>query len=221
MSAKHYSVIINAAPSINPELMTRFGQLRYQCFDANDPNVNMDHFRRTELDHFDRMDDTTCIMVIATENSRQELVSAMRLRPTTSDYELEMDSYRYLTEGVSLPKSSTIMEGSRWVGRSSRTPEGMVSTGMLMNALYRYCLTLGVKNIIGTISTKSEHWLGKRAASAQRESNPYYSQRDDLTIMISNIALDQTFLHAANHLLNQGLGHFDITELELATKKAA
>lgn len=220
MSNKHYSVIINSAKNIAPHLMANFGRLRYKCFEPDDPNVNMDHSRRIELDHFDRMEDTTYIMVVATENGQQELVSGMRLRPTTADYELEMDSYRYLTDGVALPKTTTIMEGSRWVGRSSRTPEGMLSTGMLMNALYRYCRALGVTDIIGTISTKSEAWLGKREAQAQRSSNPYYSLRDDLTIMISNIKLDETFLSAANNLFSQGISHFEVTDLALEEKAA-
>jgi len=63
-------------------------------------------------------------------------MSAMRLRPTLVDYELEMSSYRYLTDGITLPKESSIYEGSRWVGRSSRSTEGMLSTAMLVTKLF-------------------------------------------------------------------------------------
>src|SRR5690606_15023551 len=125
--------------TVPSELMKQYGQLRYKCFKPEDPYVNLDHQQLVEFDRFDECHDTIYIMVVADQTKsfkQSQLMSAMRLRPTLTDYELEMDSYRYLTNDIALPKEAGIYEGSRWVGRSSRTTEGKLSTAMLITKLF-------------------------------------------------------------------------------------
>lgn len=216
-----YRIVICPATEADAQLKLQYGRLRYPCFSADDPYVRLDHQRSLELDHFDQRPDTTYLMVTA-DGGRQpaRLVSAVRLIPTLADYELEMDSYRYLTAGIDLPKAADTVEGSRWVGRSSRSQEGMISTGLLMLSLHQWARRQGVQQLIGTISTKSEQWLARRATAHDRHSAAYYSARDDLTILVSRIDLDQRFLEAGKALLVNGLAESHIADLGVLRQAA-
>jgi N-acyl-L-homoserine lactone synthetase len=133
-----------------------------------------------------------------------------------SPYELEMPSYLYLTQDIQLPKDQSVYEGSRWVGQSSRSPEGMLSTAMMMSKLYRLSMALEFKEIIGTISTLSENWLGKRSATTDRKSHLFHSDRDKLDIMVSRIKVDESFSDIANQLLVNALKNFSFDEIGLS-----
>lgn len=190
--------------TIPSTLLKQYGQLRYKCFKPEDPYVNLNHHDRTELDHFDQDSHTLYIMIVAVHVSSPgqiQLMSAVRLRPTLLDYELEMDSYRYLTDSITLPKKADVYEGSRWVGRSSRSTEGMLSTAMLVTKLFHLATEISFREIIGTISTLSENWMSKRQATAQRHSELYHSERDKLDILVSRIQVNEDFLGMANLLL--------------------
>jgi N-acyl-L-homoserine lactone synthetase len=192
--------------------------MRYRCFSKDDPYVALNHQQRTEFDHFD-MDHQTLYVVVYQNSLRDglQLMSAVRLRPTMAAYELEMPSYLYLTRGIQLPKAHEVYEGSRWVGQSSRTPEGMLSTAMMMSKLYRISALLGFKEIIGTISTLSENWLGKRAATTERKSELFHSERDRLDIMVSRIKVDESFSEIAHQLLASSLKNFSFDEIGLSS----
>jgi len=198
-------------------LSYQYGQMRYKCFTKDDPNVNMNHDNETEFDHFDSDEQTRYIMVYVHNNGQpQELMSALRLRPTLLDYELEMPSYLYLTENISLPKDSKVYEGNRWVGKSSRTSEGMLSTAMLISKLYHLSHELSFNEIIGTISTLSENWLGKRSAKSERSCAAYHSERDKLDILVSRIKVDESFLEAGNMLLQSALKEINFEQIMFA-----
>lgn len=205
-------------PDTTPRsLAHQYGALRYKCFSKDDPYVALDHHSQTEFDHFDRDESTRYIMVYTTlAGQPNELMSAVRIRPTLLDYELEMPSYLYLTEGVSLPKDPALYEGSRWVGKSSRTSLGMLSTAMLVSRLYHLSHELAFSEIIGTISTLSENWLSKRTAKTERESDTYHSERDKLDIMVSRIRIDEKFLDMANMLLMSTLRDFNLEQVMVA-----
>lgn len=218
MNYSQLGTYVYTAANIPQTLLVQYGRLRYRCFDPNDPNVNMSHWDKTELDHFDRDPNTLYVMVVARQaGGSEQLISALRLRPTLVDYELEMESYRYLTEGVPLPKDAQIYEGSRWVGQSSRSTEGMLSTAMLLTRVFHLSKELAFQEIIGTISTLSENWMSRRQMDAQRESTLYHSSRDKLDIMVSRIPVNEDFLAMANILLQGVLrqNHLDTVAISL------
>lgn len=208
-------------------LLKQYGQLRYKCFKPEDPYVTLDHQEETELDHFDQDSSTLYIMVVAVQVAspgQVQLMSAVRLRPTLAAYELEMDSYRYLTDGVTLPKEAGVYEGSRWVGRSSRSTEGMLSTAMLVTKLFHLATEMSFREIIGTISTLSENWMAKRQATAQRHSELYHSERDKLDILVSRIQVNEEFLGMANLLLQSVLREINLETVSISApllKRAA
>lgn len=208
-------------------LLKQYGQLRYKCFKAEDPYVNLDHQEQTELDHFDQDANTLYIMVVAVQISspgHAQLMSAVRLRPTLLNYELEMDSYHYLTNNITLPKEAEVYEGSRWVGRSSRSTEGMLSTAMLVTKLFHLATEMSFREIIGTISTLSENWMAKRQAATRRHSELYHSERDKLDILVSRIQINEDFLGMANLLLQSVLREINLETVSISApllKRAA
>lgn len=205
--------------TVPPSLLKQYGQLRYKCFKPEDPYVTLNHQEETELDHFDQDPTTLYIMVVAvqvTSPGQAQLMSAVRLRPTLADYELEMDSYRYLTDGITLPKEASVYEGSRWVGRSSRSTEGMLSTAMLVTKLFHLATEMSFREIIGTISTLSENWMAKRQASTRRDSDLYHSERDKLDILVSRIQVNEDFLGMANLLLKTVLREINLETISIS-----
>lgn len=201
-------------------LLKQYGQLRYKCFKTEDPYVDLNHEDKTELDHFDQDASTLYIMVVAVgvaSPGQAELMSAVRLRPTLMNYELEMDSYRYLTDGITLPKEAGVYEGSRWVGRSSRSTEGMLSTAMLVTKLFHLAIEMSFHEIVGTISTLSENWMAKRQATTQRHSDLYHSERDKLDILVSRIQINEDFLGMANLLLQSVLREINLETVSIST----
>ncbi|MCB1614502.1 MAG: hypothetical protein KDI30_00670 [Pseudomonadales bacterium] len=205
------------------DLRLQYGHLRYQCFEEDDPNLNMDRINKVEFDHFDHAPDTRYILVTQKhpDFSPPTLVSAVRLIPTTGHYELEMDSYRYLTQGVALPKSPLIWEGNRWVGKSSHTALGKLSTGLLLLKLFQLSQQFGFNQLIGTITTKGEAWLGKRNASLQRNSDIYTVERENIDILISLIDINADLLRTAKTLLMDSIDTFAIANIALETREAA
>lgn len=224
-TSSSFKTSVFSPSNVPSSLLRQYGMLRYQCFTQDDPYVNLDHVQKTEFDHFDRDEHTQYIMIYMEDaQKQQDLVSAVRIRPTLADYELEMPSYLYLTRNTNLPKDATVYEGSRWVGKSSRTAEGMLSTAMLVSKLYYLSRELSFNELIGTISTLSESWLSKRSAQTERRTSTYHSNRDKLDIMVSRIRMDETFLGVANTLLQQALMELTFEEVMItrpATKKAA
>lgn len=198
-------------------LLKQYGQLRYKCFKPEDPYVTLNHQDKTELDHFDRDNHTLYIMVVAVQDYGQtELMSAVRLRPTLVDYELEMESYQYLTDGITLPKETGVYEGSRWVGRSSRSTEGMLSTAMLVTKLFHLATEMSFREIVGTISTLSENWLAKRQAATKRHSELFHSERDKLDILVSRIQVNEDFLGMAHLLLQSVLRETNLDTISIS-----
>jgi len=209
--------------NIPQDLFQQYGNLRYQCFEKDDPNVCMDHFRQVEFDHFDQSPHTLYILVTqrSAPSDIPTLISAVRLIPTTRDYELEMESYRYLTKGVELPKSEEIVEGNRWVGKSSNTVLGKLSTGLLLIKLYQLSQKQGFKQIIGTITTKGEAWLNKRKTSTSRNSDTYTVEKENIDILVSYIDINEELLGAAKSLLLDSIDQVSIDNIVLETNQAA
>ncbi|HQQ62530.1 MAG TPA: acyl-homoserine-lactone synthase [Pseudomonadales bacterium] len=211
-----FTVDVFAGNSIPPALLKQYGKLRYKCFDPNDPYLKMDHDRMIELDHFDTRPSTIHIMVTSKRaRSPKQLVSAVRLIPTLEEYDLEQPSWSYLTGSITLPKSSEVMEGSRWVGKSSRTYEGTLSTALLMLQLYQLSREKNFDRIIGVIAEKSEQWLEKREANASAGSTRHFTGRDG-NIMVSHINIDRSFLEASRRMMLSSMEEWSITHTAVA-----
>ncbi len=216
MSNSLFSVDVYNKSSLPASILKQYGALRYKCFLPDDPYVNMDNIRKVEFDHFDQQDTTIYIMVtLKKKNHPTELVSAVRLIPTTGDYELEMDSYRYLTGGVELPKSPDIYESNRWVGKSSRTYLGQMSTALLMMRMYQLSLEMGFSELIGTITTKGEEWLQKRESATDRASDTYHVEEEDIDILVSRIPMDETFASTGKQLMVDAMQSVSIQHLSV------
>jgi N-acyl-L-homoserine lactone synthetase len=220
---ENYAAKIYTGASIPSSILEQYGRKRYACFAKNDPNVALDHDREIELDQFDFMASTTFITVVKQHDDQiePELVSAMRYRSTLDSYELEAPSYRYLTAATPLPKAANIIEGSRWVGVSSRSLAGKISTALMSMTLYSLAREYGFDEVIGTVSTKGQAWLDKRGASQQQASNYYLPPHDQLAILITRIALDDTFLQHALALLADVIKTKSMAEFAFATERAA
>lgn len=207
--------------TINPALLKQYGRLRYQCFAKDDPYVQMNHTDRTELDHFDTRPETRHILVSKKEPGRpRALVSAVRLIPTLQPYDLEQPSWSYLTSELDLPKADNVVEGSRWVGKSSRHYEGTLSTALLMLQLYQLSREQGFDRMIGVIAAKGEAWLRKRQAGSTHVTSRYVNDRDG-EIMVTEIALDSHFLTAARQMMMQSMDTWSVSEIAVAATNVA
>jgi N-acyl-L-homoserine lactone synthetase len=186
-------------------LLKQFGRLRYACFAQDDPYVQMNHQDKIELDHFDTRPTTLHVLVTSKQPKRpKQLVSAIRLIPTVEDYDLEQPSWGYLTQNLTLPKAADVVEGSRWVGKSSRTYEGALSTALLMLQLHQLAQEHGFQQLIGVIAAKSEAWLNKRQTDVYAASHRHNTERDG-DILVTTMALDQQFFSAAKNLMLQSM----------------
>lgn len=194
-------------------LLKQYGKLRYTCFAPDDPYVQMNHQDKTELDHFDTKPTTLHILVTSKQPKHpKKLVSAIRLIPTTEDYDLEQPSWGYLTDNIALPKQTHIVEGSRWVGKSSRTYEGALSTALLMLQLYQVAHERGFHQLIGVIAAKSEAWLNKRNTDVHAASHRHSAERDG-DILVTTMALDQQFVNAAKNMMLQSMDFSLVKEI--------
>jgi N-acyl-L-homoserine lactone synthetase len=213
-----FTVDIYTGNLVPPALLKQFGRLRYDCFDVNDPYVLMNHQDKTELDGFDRLPTTLHLMVTSKQpRQAKKLVSAVRLIPTTEEYDLEQPSWSYLTDRVQLPKAGNIVEGSRWVGKSSRTYEGTISTALLMLQLYQLSRDKGFDQLIGVIAAKSETWLNKRQAGNLSSASRYSTERDG-EILVTTINLDQQFLNSARQLMLQSMEFWSVSQIAVAAR---
>ena len=216
MSNSLFSVDVYTQQTLPSAYLNQYGALRYKCFLPDDPNVNMDNKRKIELDHFDKEETTLYIMVtLKKKNQPTELISAVRLIPTMVDYELEMASYRYLTHNVELPKSPKIYEANRWVGKSSRTYLGQMSTALLMMRLYQLSLEKGFEELIGTVTTKGEEWLQKRDSATDRASDIYHVEQENIDILVSRFPMDEAFAATGKQLMVEAMQSVSITNLSV------
>ncbi|WP_101759567.1 acyl-homoserine-lactone synthase [Oceanicoccus sp. KOV_DT_Chl] len=205
---KHLQTRLYIATQTPVHLKQQYGQLRYQCFDPDDPYVNMNHQQQIELDHFDQQPSTIYIMITETTAKGQDsLISAVRFLPTIYDYELEASSYQYLTHGTKLPKSPTIWESSRWVGKSSRTRLGQLSTGLLSVAMYELAQQKAFSAIIGVITSKAKRWMNARELNTRQTSELYRSERDNTDLMIQTTTIDISMYQMGMTMLQSAMGN--------------
>ena len=197
-------------------LLKQYAQLRYACFDREDPYVKMDHEKSMELDQFDSLPSTLYVMVTSKKpRCKKQLVSAVRLIPTLQSYDLEQPSWAYLTQHLVLPKSAQVVEGSRWVGKSSRTYEGAIASALLMLQLYQFSQERGYLKMIGVVTEKGEAWLARREANASRDG-VLYAIPGDVRIMVSVIDFDTQFLAASRQLMLDSMMHWSVSHTAVA-----
>lgn len=208
--------------NVPEDLMLQYGKMRYQCFSPDDPNVNMDNERKIELDHFDRSENMNYIMITEEEYNAESprLLSAMRVLPTLNHYELEENSYRYLTDGCDLPKSNKIIETSRWVGKSTRTATGELMLGLINRETCMWGRANGYRTIIGVIDIRFENWFRSRDISIRRCSKPYQIKEGGRIIMIQ-IDLDDTYLSVANSQIVNAISTLSLSAISLKEPLAA
>lgn len=216
-----FTVETYAGNTINHQLLRQYGRLRYPCFAKDDPYVRLNHKEGTELDHFDRLPSTRHILVCKKEpGSPAVLTSAVRLIPTVADYDLEQPSWSYLTAKMSLPKASHVVEGSRWVGKSSRTYEGTLSTALLMLQLCQMSREEGFTEMIGVVAAKGEAWLHKRQARSTGGSARHATERDG-EILVTTIAIDDAFHSVARQMMMQSMDFWTVSGVTVANHRAA
>lgn len=213
-----FTVDTYTGSQIPPSLLKQYGRLRYACFAVDDPYVRMNHHDRTELDHFDHLPTTLHLLVTSKQPGQsKKLVSAVRLIPTVQDYDLEQPSWEYLTAKIDLPKARNVVEGSRWVGKSSRTYEGALSTALLMLHLYQLAQEKGFDQLIGVIASKSETWLNKRHAGIQPAASRHHTERDG-EILVTTLALNRLFVDGAKNLLLDSMEFGYVKEIAVAKR---
>jgi hypothetical protein len=79
MTQSVFSVDIYNAENMPTEVRRQYARLRYECFEPDDPYVNMDNVNRLEQDHFDQHPATVYIVVTMKQARRPvEVVSAVR-----------------------------------------------------------------------------------------------------------------------------------------------
>ena len=214
--------VTNYLSSEAPEkLLLQYGQMRYRCFSPDDPNVSMDNQRQVEFDQFDINGDTRYIMITATDSAGNEkLVSAMRFIPTLSHYDLEQDSYRYLTAGCELPKCKDIIETSRWVGESTRTANGELILGLMNRETCMWGRANGYRAILGVVNMRFEDWFLSRNITIKRCS-PLHEMAEGGTIAMVQIELDDSFLAAANQQIVNAISSQSLSSIRLTSPVAA
>ena len=188
-----YTAVNHTATTIPSSLKHQFGLLRYKCFQKDDPNVNLDHENAVEFDHFDEKPSTIYAMVV---DSNANLIAAMRLIPTTEQYELESESYRYMTDKIALPKDKQIFEGSRWVCRGWGTMRGDIASGLLMMRLYRLGQEYGFNKVIGVQTTVAEQTHSEMEVNSERASDYVRTDRDKDRLMVSYTFMNDQYHRA-------------------------
>lgn len=217
-TASIFSVQSYTGTTIPDALLRQYGKLRYQCFEPDDPYLKMDQDQKIELDHFDGYPSTIYIMVTSKEHGKQtRLVSAVRLIPTIEPYDLEQPSWSYLTNSITLPKDQSIYEGSRWVGKSSRTYEGMLSTALLMLQISQLAQDLQFNQILGVVAAKGEAWINKRHAGNQKTGVRFPTKKDG-EILITTLDVNQEFTHSAKTMMLQAMDFFSVSEIAVSAK---
>lgn len=209
INSSSFKTQIFTAVSAPIDLKRQYGQLRYPCFSNSDPFVNQDHIEKTEFDRFDQCESTIYIMVTQADalTGTERLISAVRLMSTANDYDLAAPSWGYLTDGIALPKTSDTFDGSRWVGRSSRTLEGMASTGLLVMAIVNVAKERGFKQLIGATNALAAEWFASRDVDIEILSEPYYSERDNAYLIVATYPVDDELYQAGLELFNLAFEH--------------
>jgi N-acyl-L-homoserine lactone synthetase len=216
-----FSVETYVGGIVPPGLLKQYGRLRYDCFAVDDPYVCMNHQNRTELDHFDELPTTMYLMVISKQAGHpKKLVSAVRLIPTVEAYDLEQPSWSYLTNHFALPKANNVVEGSRWVGKSSRTYEGKLSTALLMLQLYQCAIEHEFNQLLGVVALKSQEWFEKRNTNLQA-SEVRHQTATDGEILITTINIDKFFLESARAIMLESMEFWSMAHTVVATRKSA
>lgn len=214
----NYETYTYAHKTLPHDLLLQYGRLRYNSFSNDDPYVNLDHKNKTEFDIFDDgVSDPFYVMVTADDgpSGSQRLVSAMRFIGCDKYYDIEQPSWSYLTDGVELPKSPEICESSRWVGKSSNTREGLISSGLLNMATMDLAAEQGWLKTLGAPAEAGSNWLKKRGATVEHLGKPHYSEHDDYTIQLTLVGLDEIYFKLAMDMFTKGVGQKAIARVSL------
>ena len=215
----NYDTHVYTYNSLPADLLLQYGKLRYRSFKPDDPYVNLDHINKTEFDRFDKgLSDPIYIMITADDGpaGNLRLVSAMRFISCDAEYDLEHPSWSYLTEGVELPKSPSICETTRWVGKSSNTTEGMISTGLLNMATVNLAKSQGWTQTLGSPAEAGANWLRKRGAIVEQFGEPCFLEREGYTIQLTLVDLDERYFKIGLDMFVQGVGQSAISRISIA-----
>ena len=219
-----YNTHVYTYKSLPNDLLMQYGKMRYGSFQPDDPNVTwMDHKNKIELDRFDEgLSEPLYLMVTANDGpkGRSRLVTGMRFIGCDKEYDLEHSSWSYLTDGVNLPKSPNIVETTRWVGKSSNSEEGMVTTGLLNMRMVELGKEMGWTKTIGSPTEMGSNWCRKRGAKVIHLGQPWYSPREKANIQLTIIDIDEFYFKMGFEMLQEGMGLRSISRLSLNTEAA-
>ncbi len=199
MTERIYKSQIFSATHAPFDLRLQYGTMRYHSFTKDDPFLNMNHINKVEFDKFDERESTLFIFAWAENKTggKRELISAVRLIPTVLDYDLEADSWSYLTEGLNLPKTPEIFEYSRWVAQPKPRTPCQICTSRLGIELYHLGQRLGIKQFIGVATTALTQYMKNKGLTLESLTAPISTDRDDDTLEVYIQDLDLAFMASA------------------------
>jgi hypothetical protein len=124
------------------------------------------------------------------------------------------------------------VEGSRWVGKSSRTYEGALSTALLMLQLHQLAQEHGFQQLIGVIAAKSEagstsgkpmytplHTATTPSATATFSSPPWrwissFSAQQILDVAVDGLRIGQGNCRCANRIATKNKREMDFPSIK-------
>lgn len=171
----------------------------------------MDHDKKIEYDKFDSMDSTIYILV----TKGPKLLNGMRLNPTTSEYDLQAESWSYLTDGMELPCSDDVYCAGRWVGQSTRKSDGMIGGGLLMMGVHDAAKQFGFSEMFGVTTSVGKQWFDKRKIPNSRQSEEFFTGREQVSIFLHSISVGDEYLQTGSAQYEAGLSALEAEKVEV------
>ncbi len=156
-----YETSIYTGDKIPFWMLHQYQYLRYRFIKKTDWEVDLDHSRQLDVDEFDRLPETTHIIVTAFDEIKREVkvIGGVRLIQTVHHYQLQNDSYSDMKTTYELPMDEGVVEGTRWITKVDGSEMANVSISLLMQEMYAYCSAHNMTKLIAAVPTKWEQWL--------------------------------------------------------------
>ena len=205
--------------SLPADILQQYGEERYKCFQPDDPYVNLDHKNKTEFDKFDAGVSSPLYLVVTADDGPghgSRLVTCSRFISTMEEYDLEADSWSYMTNGIQLPKAPHICENTRLVTKSSNTLEGMIANGLMIMKMCELCRSYGYTRVLGVTPVVGVEWVQKRGGNIETIGTPYHSERDQYPLIIAMSHIDSAHFDMGLNIFKLGLGQRAISQISVA-----
>ncbi len=200
-----YEVLVFDGSNIPKDMYLSYCHLRFRFIKSVGWDVPLNNSLFIETDKFDNLKTTTYILIVRKnpKSKSDMVVTGIRILPTIYPYQLEEKTYKFITDGVSLPKSKSIAEANRWCGSFNMIEDIAMTTQALMSKMREFCLGEGYEKVIGVVDaklTESMDRIGADVLSPSGIKQPFDMKQD---FIILSLDLEKCFSGAMNARLEE------------------